>query len=89
MTGTSDIRAISSSALVVTRNDGSNVFVNGTTLETPPTQFIGGGYNSTLNANGITPSFPLAPGQSMSFQFLLGVQQSGSFRFFIVVEGLP
>ena len=89
MTGTSDIRAISSPALVVTRNDGSNVFVNGTTLETPPTQFIGGGYNSTLSANGITTSFPLAPGQSMSFQFLLGVQQSGYFRFFVVVEGLP
>jgi hypothetical protein len=86
MTGTSDIRAISSTGTVVTRSDGSNVFVNGTTLETPPEQFIGGGYNSTLSANGVTPSTPLAPGQSASFQFLLGVQQSGYFRFFIVVE---
>jgi CSLREA domain-containing protein len=32
---------------------------------------------------------PLAPGQSVSVQFLLGVQQTGSFRFYINVEALP
>jgi hypothetical protein len=87
--GTSDIRAISSTGTVATRSDGSNVFVHGTTLETPPAQFIGGGWNSTWSANGITPSSPLAPGQSISFQFLLGVQQSGNFRLVVVVEALP
>jgi Lamin Tail Domain len=86
MTGTSDIRAISSTADVVTRSDGSNVFLNGTTLETPPDQVNGGGWNSTLSASSVTPSLPLPPGQSISLQFLMGVQQSGNFRFFIVVE---
>ena len=89
VTGTSDIRAINSTSTVVTRSDGSNVFVNGTTIETPPAQLIGGGFNSTWSANNVTLATPLAPGQSISLQFLLGVQQSGYFRIFVVVEALP
>lgn len=87
--GTADIRAISSGGTVATRSDGSNVFVGGTTLETPPAQLIGGGWNSTMTVNTISPSQPLAPGASISLQFLLGVQQQGHFRFFIVIEALP
>jgi hypothetical protein len=88
-TATSDLRAISSGGVVATRSDGSNVFVSGTTLETPPEQAIGGGWNSTMTVGTVSPSQPLAPGASINVQFLLGVQQAGGFRFFIVIEALP
>ena len=66
-----------------------SVTVLGTTLEEPPTQAIGGAHNSSLSAGTITLPTPLAPGQSINLQFLLGVQQTGSFKFFINVEALP
>jgi hypothetical protein len=88
-TATSDIRAISSGGTVATRSDGSSVFVAGTTLETPPEQIIGGGWNSTMTVSTVSPSQPLAPGASISLQFLLGIQQTGGFRFFIIIEALP
>jgi hypothetical protein len=66
-----------------------SVTVFGTTLEEPPTQAIGGGHNSTLSAGTITLASPLAPGASINLQFLLGVQQTGSFKFFFNIEALP
>ena len=66
-----------------------SVTVLGTTLEQPPTQSIGGGLNSSMSAGTITLGTPLAPGASINLQFLLGVQQSGSFKFFFNVEALP
>ena len=65
------------------------VTVFGTTLEEPPTQAMGGAHNSSLSAGTITLATPLANGQSINLQFLLGVQQTGSFKFFINVEALP
>jgi hypothetical protein len=65
------------------------VTVLGTTLEQPPTQANGGGWNSTLSAGTITLATPLANGASINLQFLLGVQQTGSFKFFFNIEGLP
>jgi hypothetical protein len=65
------------------------VTVKGLTLETPPAQPNGGGYNSTVSAGTITLATPLAPGASLNVKFLLGVQTSGSFRFLIIVEALP
>ncbi len=61
----------------------------GTTLEQPPTQPNGGGPNSTLAAGTITTGTPLAPGASINLQFLLGIQQTGSFKFFFIIEALP
>ena len=69
--------------------NGNLVTVRGTTLEQPPTQINGGGWNSTMNAGFISLGSPLANGDSVSVQFRLGVMQSGSFRFFINVEALP
>lgn len=69
-------------------SDGTIKTVMGTSLETPPDQPNGGGYNSTLRADDVTLAQPLAPGQSISLQFLLGVQQNGTFRFNIIVETL-
>ncbi|HEX5876146.1 MAG TPA: hypothetical protein VFY60_15960, partial [Pyrinomonadaceae bacterium] len=66
-----------------------SVTILGTTLEQPPTQAIGGAHNSTMSAGTITLATPLAPGASINLQFLLGVQQTGSFKFFFNIEALP
>ena len=65
------------------------ITVRGTTLETPPAQPNGGGMNSTLSVGAITLATPLASGASANVQFLLGVQQAGTYRFFINVEAVP
>jgi hypothetical protein len=83
---TADLRAINSTSVVVINPCGPNVTVQGTTLETPPAQGIGGGLNSALAAGTVTLSAPLAPGASIDLQFLLGVNVGGNFRFFIIVE---
>ena len=83
---TADLRAISSTSVVVINPCGANVTVQGTTLETPPAQGIGGGLNSTLAAGTVTLSAPLASGATIDLQFLLGVNAGGNFRFYIIVE---
>lgn len=62
------------------------VNVTGLTLEQPPNQPVGngGGMNSTVTLPG-----GLAPGQSINVNFLLGVQKTGAFRFYLVIEALP
>jgi Bacterial Ig domain/Calx-beta domain/Matrixin len=62
------------------------VTTNGLTLEMPPNQTNGGGYNSTLTVN---LGSPLANGASLNVNFLLGIQTTGTFRFLIIVEALP
>jgi hypothetical protein len=87
--GTADLRARTSTQLTgVPVSGGGTVTLEGLTLE-PPTQSLGGGYNSTLSAGTVTLATPLAAGASLNFRFLLGVQQNGTFRFFINVEALP
>jgi hypothetical protein len=66
-----------------------SVTVRGTLLETPPTQPTGGGFNSSLSAGAVTLATPLAPGQSINVRFLLGVQQTGTFKFIVNIEALP
>ncbi|PWT91084.1 MAG: hypothetical protein C5B55_08670, partial [Blastocatellia bacterium] len=66
-----------------------SITVQGTTLETPPAQAIGGGFNSTMSAGTITLGTPLAPGASVMVQLLLGVQQKGTFKFYVNMEALP
>jgi hypothetical protein len=91
-TGTADLRAITSQSTTVTVSaacGGATLSVKGTTLETPPAQSLGGGLNSTLSAGTVTLAAPLASGASIDVQFLLGVRQSGSFRFLIIVEAVP
>jgi hypothetical protein len=85
----SDMRVLSSSDFTVTITGGQQILVRGTTLETPPAQAMGGGQHSSLSVGVISLAQPLAPGQSISVQLLLGVQQTGSFRFFFNVEALP
>jgi hypothetical protein len=102
--GTADLRVRSSSDVSVsnvhdtttcvdrTAGTASNctISVKGALLEEPPNQASGGGYNSTLSVNlsGLAGG-KLAAGQSVEVHFLLGIQQTGAFRFYIIVEALP
>jgi hypothetical protein len=93
--GVADLRPRTSTAVVVTvdrppcGSGTSNVTVQGTTLEQPPSQPNGGGFNSTLSSGTVTLATPLANGASLDLRFLLGIQQTGSFKFFVNVEALP
>jgi Calx-beta domain/Bacterial Ig domain len=99
--GVADLRLLSSGDITVNVNDSAtctaagfastpcNVPVLGTTLETPPNQPLGGGFNSSATTSTITLGTPLAPGASVNLQLLLGVQGTGSFKFFFNVEALP
>jgi predicted extracellular nuclease len=83
--GTADLRALDSSDTSITVN-GSSVTVNGTTVEQPPVQTNGGGWNSSMLIGNVNLGAPLADGDSISVQFKLGVVQTGAFRFFVNVE---
>ncbi|HKU74864.1 MAG TPA: hypothetical protein VJR02_13210 [Pyrinomonadaceae bacterium] len=93
--GIADLRPRTSTAVVVTvdrppcGSGTSNVTVQGTTLEQPPSQPNGGGFNSSMSSGTVTLATPLANGASLDVRFLLGIQQTGSFKFFLNVEALP
>jgi hypothetical protein len=88
--GTADLRLLSSSATAVTNPCTSlPATVRGTTLETPPTQPNGGGFNSSLSADTVTLLTPLLPGDSYDFQFVLGIQRTGRYRVYLNIEALP
>jgi len=57
-TGTADLRPRTSGPVVVTLTGGSTVTVQGTTLEQPPSQSNGGGFNSSLSATNVTLAQP-------------------------------
>src|SRR5262249_22825473 len=92
--GIADLRARSSGDVTVTvdrppcGSGTSNVLVRGTLLEesTFGQQPNGGAFNSSLGVGVITLVTPLANGASIDVRFLLGVEQTGSFRFFLNVE---
>jgi hypothetical protein len=93
--GIADLRPRTSTAVVVTvdrppcGSGTSNVTVQGTTLEQPPSQPNGGGFNSSMSAGTVTLATPLANGASIDVRFLLGIQQTGSYKFFVNLEVLP
>ncbi len=93
--GVADLRARTSTDVVVNGINDENtclgvapcdVTVLGTTLEQPPVQSLGGGFNSSLSSDSVTLQTPLAPGDSINVHFLLGVQQTGSFKFYVNIE---
>src|SRR6185503_17736501 len=93
--GVADLRARTSTDLTVSgiNDEGTcagvtpcDVTVLGTTLEQPPTQNNGGGFNSSLSSDSVTLATPLAPGEAINVHFLLGIQQTGSFKFFVNIE---
>lgn len=93
--GIADLRPRTSTAVVVTVDRApcgsgtSNVTVQGTTLEQPPSQTNGGAFNSSMSAGTVTLATPLANGATLDIRLLLGIQQTGSFKFYVNVEALP
>jgi hypothetical protein len=99
--GTADLRVLTSSAVTISGiNDPATCASTGTpatvpcqvtaqvtTLETPPAQANGGGYNSTVTVT--LPGPGLANNASIDVNFKLGVVTTGNFRFLIIVEALP
>lgn len=87
-----DVRAINSEAVEVTlTSNGTTVTAQGVTLEEPPTQPEGGGYNATLEIPLSAATFPsgLPNNQSVVVNIRFGVKQGGQFRFSYTVEVLP
>lgn len=88
--GQADIRALSSDDITVTLTNGNGVPVQGTVVEEPPFQPMGGGWNTSWSPTGIINlASPLPAGASFNVHFLVGVMTGGSFRIFINVEALP
>ncbi len=93
--GVADLRPRTSTAVVVTVDRApcgsgtSNVSVQGTTLEQPPSQPNGSGFNGSLSSGTVPLATPVANGASVDVRFLLGIQQTGSFKFYVNVEALP
>jgi len=87
--GIADIRPLTSGQIIAALTGGGNATVEGTTVDVPPAQPNGGGINSTMSASTITLGTPLANGATINLQFLLGVQQTGAFRYYINIEALP
>jgi hypothetical protein len=42
-----------------------------------------------MSAGTVTLATPLANGASLDVRFLLGIQQTGSFKFYFNIEALP
>ncbi|HEX7314874.1 MAG TPA: hypothetical protein VF297_13185 [Pyrinomonadaceae bacterium] len=84
-TGTADLRALDSDDITVTV-DGNPVDVLGTFVEQPPIQPNGGGLNGTLAVGALNVENQIEPGESVNVQFLLGIQQTGGYRFYVNIE---
>lgn len=85
------LRVLNSGSSVVTVNS-LPVTVEGTTVETPPAQASGGGLNSSIGRSlvaGTIINTVIAPGQTVNVQFVLGVQVTGNYQYFVNIEVLP
>src|SRR6185369_15197836 len=87
--GTADLRPSTSGGTTVALTGGGSTFVQGTTLEQPPSQVNGGGFNSSLGVNSISPGAPLASGASVDVQLSMGIQQTGCYELSVIAESLP
>jgi carboxypeptidase family protein/uncharacterized protein DUF4214 len=59
------------------------------TIETPPTQAIGGGFDSSVGANTVTLAAPLANGSAINLNLVFGIQTVGCYQLIIIAEALP
>jgi hypothetical protein len=88
--GQADLRVLDSDDITVTLTNGTPVDVRGTYVEGPPLQPNGGALNSSLGVGFINlDGNTLEDGESVNVQFVLGVEKTGTFRFYINVEAFP
>jgi subtilisin-like proprotein convertase family protein len=84
--GTADLLAGDSQDAVVATSNGV-VDVRGTTVERPPAEIFGGGYNATLRVPWIDTQ-PLRAGESIMIRFVFNLLQNGSYQFDLNAEGV-
>jgi len=77
--GMADLRVLSSIDKSVQLSNGTTVTVKGTRVDQPPTQFLGGGLNSSISVQ--LPGGSLANGASVNIRIVFGVMQVGNYRF--------
>ena len=77
--GMADLRVLSSTDTSVQLSSGGTVAVKGTTVDQSPTQFLGGGLNSSISVALTGGS--LASGASVNIRVVFGVMQTGDYRF--------
>lgn len=87
--GTADLRPGTSFATVVPLTGGGIAVAEGTDLEQPPPQPNGGGVNSSIRGSIVNPINPLPHGVSVSFNFEMGIQQTGCYSLALVAEAFP
>jgi FG-GAP-like repeat len=94
-TGYADLRPRTSGSTSITVDaypcgtGTSSLSVLGTTVEQPPAQANGSGFNGSLSVASVTTVTPLANNASVTVRFLLGLQQTGLTRFCVIPETLP
>jgi hypothetical protein len=84
---TLDLRLIDSADTTISTTDPGqcggappcNVVVRGTVVEQPPTQALGGGWNSSATTAAVTLATPIAAGGKMNVQFWFGVAAGTPF----------
>jgi subtilisin-like proprotein convertase family protein len=67
----------------------SSQTVEGTSLDQPPMQPNGSGFNGSLTVGSVTTGTPLPNSASITIRFLLGIQQTGLTRFCVIPETVP
>jgi hypothetical protein len=86
------LRTSRAAAVAVTGSNAAcpsnNCAVQALTLDAPSAAHDGG-LNATVSAGTVTLAAPLANGAALNVQFLLGVEKTGNFRFYVNVEALP
>lgn len=86
--GTADLRPITCGDAVIA-TFGGPVLSRGTSLEQPPAQLNGGGWNSTLAVASVTTGTPLNDGQRVDVRFCFGIEQTGTYRIGLLAEASP
>ncbi|HXQ35257.1 MAG TPA: hypothetical protein VN843_14670, partial [Anaerolineales bacterium] len=94
--GIADLRAITSPSIVISGITDPNtclsgtpttppcsITIRGTTVDEPPSQPNGGGFNSSFSIPGDVIGFG-----PVNVRFVLGVQQPGSFKFYVNTEAV-
>lgn len=87
--GAADLRPMTSFAVSVPLTGGGGAVAEGTDLDQPPLQPNGGGFNSSIRGSIVNLINPLPDGVSVSFNFLMGIQQTGCYSLALVAEALP
>ena len=87
--GITDQLTCAAAGFPTTTTPPCTITIEGTALEQPPSQPNGGGFNSSMSSGTITLATPLPNGASINVQFLLGIQQTGTFKFYVNFEALP